>query len=70
MKVIENYSNQIFLNSFNIARNSFGRSAGLGAKIGRIGSQIRYTQTQGFIEADAGFQAILNSTSFLVSYQF
>ena len=55
MKVIENYSDQIFLNSFNITENSFGWSAGLGAKIGRIGSEIRYAQTQGFIEADAGF---------------
>ena len=70
MKVIENYPDQIFLNSSNIAKSSFGWSAGLGVKIGRIGSEIRYAQTQGFIEADAGFQAKLNSTSFLVSYQF
>ena len=70
VKVIENYPDQIFLNSSNIAKSSFGWSAGLGVKIGRIGSEIRYAQTQGFIEADAGFQAKLNSTSFLVSYQF
>ena len=70
VKVIENYPDQIFLNSSNIAKNSFGWSAGLGVKIGRIGSEVRYAQTQGFIEADAGFQAKLNSTSFLVSYQF
>lgn len=70
VKVVENYPDQIFLNSSNITKSSFGWSAGVGAKIGRIGAELRYVQTQGFIRADAGFQARLNSLSFLVSYQF